>query len=1455
MAASAKGRLVPVLAVVAALAAALLYRAPFSKSLGGEGCSLLPHDHFWIASERVVTLGRVGPAAVEVKGGLINAIAVGDYRSFVLRRPLLDYGDAVIMPGLIDVHAHLDEPGREEWEGFSTGTRAAAAGGITTLVDMPLNNFPSTVSEETLKLKLEAARDKLYVDVGFWGGLVPENAFNPSALESLLNAGVLGLKSFMCPSGINDFPMTNSTHIEEGLVTLAKYQRPLLVHAERIPDVEDEDGLDGELDPRSYATYLKSRPPAWEESAIRDLQRAMKDTEAGGRSEGAHIHIVHLSDAKTSLELMKDAKRTGASVTVETCPHYLAFSADEVPDGDTRFKCAPPIRDGMNRENLWKALLDGHIDMLSSDHSPSAPDLKLMEEGNFLKAWGGISSLQFVLPVTWSYGKKYGITLNQLAAWWSENPAKLAGQKNKGAILPGYHADIVVWKPEAQFELDDSHSVYHKHRNISAYLGKELSGKVLSTFVRGNLVFAEDKHAKAACGVQILAKVDAKLLQRNGNAKSPGLSPWDKGEPGLARSFKRGALPLPRTTATRGHGSHRQAYASPPNHPHLYGFFPQPPHTEVVSSAAAPRSCRRRLLVRPNLTIIDPLVGNTGGEADTSRNGVRSGMGRSMRAAGRLRGHRRGRAACVEGRVAVGRSREESERLIEQTAAAVFLSAPLDFAGVEDVSAVVAAATGGRLLAVREICAVGRSIRAARGVFDQLQSLAEETQDGRHSPLLDILQGCDFLTELAQRIEFCLDSTFSVVLDRASKKLETIRRERRRNIEMLESLLKDTAAKIFQAGGIDSPVVTKRRSRMCVGVKASHKHLVPGGIVLSSSGSGATYFMEPRDAVELNNREVKLSGDERAEELVILGLLTSTIADSQLKIKNLMEKVLELDLACARGSYALWTNGVKPSFSDSYSSSQSDQSSEYSVYIEGIRHPLLLEQSLMAEGSTVDASEMPVPLDMWVKKDARIVVISGPNTGGKTASMKTLGLSSLMSKAGMFFPAKGRPRIPWFDQVLADIGDHQSLEHSLSTFSGHISRLRKIVEVVSEDSLVLIDEIGSGTDPSEGVALSTSILKYLASKVNLAIVTTHYADLSRLQSVDSRFENAAMEFCVKTLQPTYRILWGSTGNSNALSIAKSIGFDQKVLDRAQEWVEKLLPDKQKERQGLLYDSLLDERNILESQANEAASVLSQVEGLYNEIRSEADDLESRLAALRTRETQKVQQELKVVKSQMDTIIKNFEVQLKNSKLEQYNSLMRKAEAATASVVAAHQPDEITFSDDENQTLFVPQIGDKVYIQGLGGGTMATVIETLGEDGSCMVQYGKIKVQVKRSKMKLVQRGTNEAATSSSVKPKGRTPKQRFEANQSQDGSVSFGPVVQTSKNTVDLRGKRVSEVSYELEMAIDACRPYQVLFVVHGMGTGAVKECAMDVLRNHPRVVKFEDESPLNYGCTVAYIQ
>ncbi|KAG8385563.1 hypothetical protein BUALT_Bualt03G0058200 [Buddleja alternifolia] len=410
---------------------------------------------------------------LEVKGGKIISVVEGDdWRGNTWNKQVLDYGEAVVMPGLIDVHAHLDDPGRTEWEGFPSGTRAAAAGGITTLIDMPLNSEPSTVSEETLKLKTNAAQGRIFVDVGFWGGLVPENAFNATSLERLLDAGALGLK--------------------EGLSVLAKYKRPLLVHAEVQQAVEDET-VDDTANPTSYSTYLKTRPASWEEAAIRELLTLTKDTRPGGPAEGAHLHIVHLADARSSLQLIKDAKSSGDSITVETCPHYLAFSAEEIPDGDTRFKCAPPIRDADNKEKL-------------SDHSPSAPELKLLNEGDFLKAWGGISSLQFVLPVTWSYGRKHGISLSQLVSWWSEKPAKLAGQELKGAIALGNHADIVVWDPEVEFELDENHPIYLKHPSISAYMGSKLSGKVLATFVRGNLVYQEANHAPVACGVPILAR-------------------------------------------------------------------------------------------------------------------------------------------------------------------------------------------------------------------------------------------------------------------------------------------------------------------------------------------------------------------------------------------------------------------------------------------------------------------------------------------------------------------------------------------------------------------------------------------------------------------------------------------------------------------------------------------------------------------------------------------------------------------------------------------------------------------------------------------------------------------------------------------------------------------------------------------------------------------------------------
>ncbi|CAK9872545.1 unnamed protein product [Sphagnum jensenii] len=474
-----------------------------------EGCSLLPETHFVLYSKRVVTPNGVVPAAVEVEGERIISVVK---RSEAPKQRdggprVLDYSNAVIMPGLIDVHVHLNEPGRTEWEGFLTGTQAAAAGGVTALVDMPLNSFPTTTTKDTLLLKLEAAKGKLFVDVGFWGGLVPENVANLTVMDELLNAGALGLKSFMCPSGINDFPHTTAEDIKAALPVLARYGRPMLVHAEVVqPSPEERSLQPGEPSENSrlYSRYHGTRPLSWERTAVQQLTEVAKDTAVGGPAEGAHIHVVHLSDPEESLHLIKEAKAAGSSMSVETSPHYLAFAAEEIPDGETQFKCNPPIRHADYRELLWKALQAGDIDMISTDHSPSAPEMKLLEEGDFLKAWGGISSLQFVLPVTWTYGASRGITLEQLVKWWSTGPSKLANFPRKGSLEFGKDADIVIWDPEASFILDSNYPIFHKHKQVTPYAGQTLSGKVIATFARGREVFHEGYHAPRPCGTPLL---------------------------------------------------------------------------------------------------------------------------------------------------------------------------------------------------------------------------------------------------------------------------------------------------------------------------------------------------------------------------------------------------------------------------------------------------------------------------------------------------------------------------------------------------------------------------------------------------------------------------------------------------------------------------------------------------------------------------------------------------------------------------------------------------------------------------------------------------------------------------------------------------------------------------------------------------------------------------------------
>ncbi|MDB5228247.1 MAG: allB [Bacteroidota bacterium] len=385
---------------------------------------------------------------------------------------IIDAQNKVVMAGVIDPHVHINEPGRTEWEGFDTATRSAIAGGITTLVDMPLNSSPVTTSVKTFEEKLSATKNKLHTNVGFWGGVVP---WNTNELKGLIDNGVLGFKAFLTHSGIDEFPNVTEDDLRKAMPVIAKYKLPLLVHCELSDDDHPCKG-----DPSSYKNYLATRPTKWEDDAIALMIRLCEEF-------NCRTHIVHLSSAN-SIEQIYKAKQKGLPLTVETGQHYLYYTAEEIRDGKTVYKCAPPIRDKENNEQIWQALKDGIIDFVATDHSPSTPDLKEQESGNFMKAWGGIASIQLALPVLWTVAKKRNCTFGDMAKWLCSNPAKLIGkQKNKGKIEKGYDADIVIWDAGKKFTVK-ADELHHKHK-ITPYLHEELFGVVEQAFLEGRKVF------------------------------------------------------------------------------------------------------------------------------------------------------------------------------------------------------------------------------------------------------------------------------------------------------------------------------------------------------------------------------------------------------------------------------------------------------------------------------------------------------------------------------------------------------------------------------------------------------------------------------------------------------------------------------------------------------------------------------------------------------------------------------------------------------------------------------------------------------------------------------------------------------------------------------------------------------------------------------------------------------
>jgi allantoinase len=416
-----------------------------------------------VRARRVVLPDGERAAAVHIDGGRISAVrAFEDGPDAAVT--LAD--DEVLLPGLVDSHVHVNEPGRTEWEGFASATRAAIAGGVTTIIDMPLNSIPPTTTVEALHVKRAAAKGQVSADVAFWGGAVPGNV---EQLRPLHEAGVVGFKSFLLDSGVPEFPPLDDAGLRAALSELATFDGLLIAHA------EDADVIAAAPEPRgsSYAGFLASRPGRAERSAIGRLVAAARDT-------GARVHVVHLADAD-SIPLLRDARADGVRISVETCPHYLSFAAEEVPDGATPFKCCPPIRERSHREALWAGLVDGDIDQVVSDHSPCPPELKRLDDGDFGAAWGGIASLQVALSAVWSGARERGIPLTDVVRWMAAAPARLAGLPGKGAIAVGRDADLVAFAPDDRWTVGELH-----HRNPGTpYAGRELHGVVRRTWLRG----------------------------------------------------------------------------------------------------------------------------------------------------------------------------------------------------------------------------------------------------------------------------------------------------------------------------------------------------------------------------------------------------------------------------------------------------------------------------------------------------------------------------------------------------------------------------------------------------------------------------------------------------------------------------------------------------------------------------------------------------------------------------------------------------------------------------------------------------------------------------------------------------------------------------------------------------------------------------------------------------------
>ncbi|MEZ2239190.1 endonuclease MutS2 [Microcoleus sp.] len=844
----------------------------------------------------------------------------------------------------------------------------------------------------------------------------------------------------------------------------------------------------------------------------------------------------------------------------------------------------------------------------------------------------------------------------------------------------------------------------------------------------------------------------------------------------------------------------------------------------------------------------------------------------------------------------------ETAELLAQTQEAYQLDnrpgGALAFEGIQDIGTSLQRAELQGLLSGEELLAIATTLAGAR----QLRRIIDSQPDV--PTLKDLAAQLRTYPEIEQEIHRCIDDRAQVA-DRATPKLAGIRVQIRQLRDRIYQILQGILQR--QSNAVQEQVITQRNARFVIPVKAPQKDAIPG-IVHDSSASGATLYVEPHNTVNLNNQMRQFLRQEQVEEEAVRRALTEQVAVVKPDLDRLLVVVTTLDLATAKARYGFWLEANPPNFIElgntelaankgEIAEAENSENSENpkvqipnlrsQITLRQLRHPLLVWQQQYEQGFPV------VPIDLTIAPHIRVVAITGPNTGGKTVTLKTLGLAALMAKSGMFVPAREPVELPWFDNILADIGDEQSLQQSLSTFSGHIRRISRILAVLGnksqapeaensnlsipnspqEDgeftetqiavsalpilkpklqiphsqfpipkSLVLLDEVGAGTDPSEGSALAIALLQYLAQNSLLTVATTHFGELKALKYQDSRFENASVEFDDRSMQPTYRLLWGIPGRSNALSIAKRLGLLPSIVAEAQTYVGGASVDVNQVIAGLEA-----QRRKQETKAREATQLLQQTEKLHQEVSQKAAALKERERELKIAQEVAVNEAIGTAKSEIAQIIR---------RLQSGNQTAQKAQQATETlnqISQQHLPSRK--APAKPKPGFMPKVGDRIRIPSLG--QTAEVLSGPDANEELSVRFGIMKMTVKlaeiesldgqkpETKAQLAKIAAQAQATAKAKQAQSEVPKPNPEI------------AIRTANNTIDLRGARVSDAEIEVDRALSKAFEYGVLWIVHGKGTGQLRRGIHEFLDTHPQVSRYElaSQKEGGGGVTIAFLK